>query len=193
MNKLLVIAALLVPAAATAQPLTVTHDKQEKDDSINVSPLGLLFGNLAVTYERLFDGGHGLVAEVGYGFSNGDASSERHGGVGVGYRWHWRGRQDSGFLGVMLHQQVGHGEITTDEMTYDASVRLTSLTGNIGKRWMLGDAWNVTLRLGAGWGRYTVDIDEASAEAQQAEDELNDILTLFPVAIDGELSVGYAF
>ena len=159
-----------------------------RDDSINISPLGLLFGDLAVSYEHLFPGGHGLVVEGGFGFSSGDASSEQHGAIGAGYRWHWRGRQNSGFLGVMVHQAVGHGEISTEEMSYDASVRMTSVTGNIGKRWTLGEAWNITLRLGAGWGHYSVDID---ADAQQAEDDLNAILTLFPVAIDGELSVGY--
>jgi len=138
---------------------------------------------------------HGLVAEAGFGFSGDDSSSEAHGSGGIGYRWHWRGRQNSGFLGVMVHQAVGHGEVTTDEMTYGASVKMTSVTGNIGKRWTLGDSWNVTLRLGAGWGHYAVNIDgnEDDADAQEAEDALNDVLALLPVAIDGELSVGYAF
>ena len=76
-------------------------------------------------------------------------------------------------------------------MTYDATARLTSLTGNIGKRWTIRDAWNVTLRLGA--GRYAVEGSESDPDAQEAEDLFKDILTLFPVAIDGELSVGYNF
>lgn len=194
----LLIASLLVlsPAIAAAQPapaITATAARPEKDDTLNISPLGLVFGDLALTYEHLFPGGHGLVAEAGFGFSNGDDTSESHGAAGVGYRWHWRGRQNSGFLGVMVHQAFGSGEVSTDEMTYGATLKMTSVTGNIGKRWTLGDAWNITLRLGAGWGHYSVEIDDPSADAQDAEDILNAALAFLPVAVDGELSVGYAF
>ncbi len=193
--------------SAAAQPTTVAPAAMptvatsaapaESRNSINVSPLGLIFGDLYVTYEHLFDGGHGLVIDAGGGSSGGDTASESHGSVGVGYRWHWQGRQNSGFLGVMLHQSVGSGEATvgdgTDEMSYDMTIRSTMLTANIGKRWMLGDNFNVSLRFGLGWGHHVADADADGEDAKEAEEAMNKLLTLIPIGIDGELSVGYNF
>jgi len=188
------------PAAAPAAAPAVmqTAPAPEKDDSINVSPFGLLFGNLYVTYERLYNGTHGLVVDAGFGRTSGDGGSEMHGAAGVGYRWHWRGRQNSGFLGVMLHQSYGQGEMTynpdsADEMSYDMTVRSTMLTGNIGKRWMLNDSINVTLRIGLGLGHHVATADEDTAEAREAEEDMNDLLSLLPIGFDGELSLGYNF
>jgi hypothetical protein len=187
------------PASApTAEPAVMqTAPAPEKQNSINVSPLGLLFGNLYVTYEKFMDG-HGFIVDAGFGRTSGDGGSEAHGAVGVGYRWHWRGRQNSGFLGVMFHQTYGHGEMTynpgaPDEMSYDMTVRSTMLTGNIGKRWMLGDSLNITLRLGLGLGHHVASADEDTDEAREAEEDMNALLSLLPVGFDGELSVGYNF
>lgn len=194
-------AAQNVPASGTVHPerdREAASRRTEKDDSINVSPFGLLFGNLYVTYEKLYNGTHGLIVDVGFGRSSGDGGDEMHGAAGVGYRWHWRGRQNSGFLGVMFHQTYGHGEMTynpgaADEMSYDMSVRSTMLTGNVGKRWMLGDSLNITLRLGLGWGHHVASADEDTAEAREAEEDMNAILSLLPIGFDGELSLGYNF
>lgn len=195
--------ATLTAGTAAAQPTAAPAVMQEapapeKDDSINVSPFGLLFGNLYLTYEKLIDGTHGFVVDAGFGRNSGDAGSEAHGAVGVGYRWHWRGRQNSGFLGVMLHQTYGNGEVTynegaPDEMSYDMTVRSTMLTGNIGKRWMLGDSMNITLRIGLGWGHHVASADEDTDEAREAEEDMNALLSLLPIGFDGELSLGYNF
>lgn len=201
MNKLLVTAALVtIPALASAQPLGVTQTAPkapEKTNSINVSPLGALLGNYSLTYEHLFNGSHGLIVEGNAAFdSNSDSSSYQMGG-GVGYRWHWRGRQNSGFLGVMVAQSFGNGEVTTtsgtQKMTYDMGVRSTTITGNIGKRWMIGDSFNITLRLGLGWGHHVATAKADNQEAKDAEKTLNDLLAFFPIGLDGELSVGYVF
>ncbi|MBA3541472.1 MAG: DUF3575 domain-containing protein [Deltaproteobacteria bacterium] len=186
-----------------ASPMGLTALPQqapaEKVHSINVSPLGLVFGNLAVSYEYLHDGTHGLVAEGLLARASGDNSSSSALGAGIGYRWHWRGKQNSGFLGVMFHQSVGSGDVTlTDdsgrEMTYGMDVNVTTLTANVGKRWMLGDALNITLRVGLGYGHYSVNARAGeSPEAEKAEKRLNDLLELFPVGFDGELSLGYTF
>ena len=198
--------ATLTAGTAAAQPATApaaepavmqTAPAPEKDDSINVSPFGLLFGNLYVTYER-FNKGHGLIVDVGFGRTSNDSGDESHGALGVGYRWHWRGRQNSGFLGVMLHQTYGHGEMTynpgaADEMSYDMTVRSTMLTGNIGKRWMLGDSLNITLRLGLGLGHHVASAEEDTQEAREAEEDMNALLSLLPIGFDGELSLGYNF
>ena len=193
-------AAQNVPASGTAHPerdREAASRRTEKDDSINVSPFGLLFGNLYVTYER-FNKGHGLIVDVGFGRTANDSGDESHGALGVGYRWHWRGRQNSGFLGVMLHQTYGHGEMTynpgaADEMSYDMTVRSTMLTGNIGKRWMLGDSLNITLRLGLGLGHHVASAEADTEEAREAEEDMNALLSLLPIGFDGELSLGYNF
>jgi hypothetical protein len=201
MNKLLVTAALVtLPALASAQPLGVTETQQkapEKTNSINVSPLGALLGNYSLTYEHLFNGTHGVILEGNASFaSNSDSSSYQMGG-GVGYRWHWRGRQNSGFLGVMVAQSFGNGEVTTSsggqDMTYEMGVRSTTITGNIGKRWMIGDSFNITLRLGLGWGHHVASAKVNDQQAKDAEEKLNDLLAYFPIGFDGELSVGYVF
>jgi hypothetical protein len=175
------------PAAAAAA-------KVEANDSINVSPLGLLFGNLYVTYEHLWSGGHGVIVDAGFGHSTGEGNAEAHGAAGVGYRWHWRGRQNSGFLGVSLHQEIGSGTVTENDQTYDMAVRSTMLTANVGKRWMLGDSnWNITLRFGLGVGKHTAEAKENTPEAKMAEEDMNALLALVPIGWEGELSVGYNF
>ena len=177
------------PAVYTQQP------EPESKNSINVSPLGLLFGNLYVTYEK-FMNGHGFIVDAGFGRNSGDGGNEAHGALGVGYRWHWRGRQNSGFLGVMVAQGFGTGEVTTNisgsEMTHGMTVRATTVTGNIGKRWMFGPV-NATIRFGLGYGNYSAKAKENTPEAKAAEDTMNDLLSLLPIGFDGEVSIGYAF
>ena len=194
MRNLLLAAIMLVPSLAAAQPAPplAVEKAAEPTNSINVSPLGLVFGNYALTYEHLFAGQHGVIVEGIASRSANDDSSQLQFGGAVGYRWHWRGRQNSGFLGVMLAQGVGNGEVDLNGMKHDMTVRSTTITGNIGKRWMIGPA-NITLRLGLGYGHYTVDAKEDSQAAKDAEQTLNDLLTLLPVGFDGELSVGLVF
>jgi hypothetical protein len=168
----------------------------EPANSINVSPLGVLVGNYAVTYERLFGGQHGLIVEgIATIGSNDDGDYSQFGG-GVGYRWHWRGRQNSGFLGIMIAQSFGSGEVTISsggaEMSHGMSVRSTTVTGNVGKRWMFGPV-NLTVRLGLGYGHHVAKAKEDTQEAKNAEELMNDILAFLPIGIDGELSVGYTF
>jgi len=194
MRNLLLAAIMLVPSLAAAQPAPplAVEKAAEPTNSINVSPLGLVFGNYALTYEHLFAGQHGVIVEGIASRSANDDSSQLQFGGAVGYRWHWRGRQNSGFLGVMLAQGVGNGEVDLNGMKHDMTVRSTTITGNIGKRWMIGPA-NITLRLGLGYGHYTVEAKEDSQEAKDAEKTLNDLLAFLPVGFDGELSAGFVF
>ena len=168
----------------------------EPANSINVSPLGVLVGNYALTYERLFAGQHGLIVEGIATRSTGDDGNSTQFGGGVGYRWHWRGRQNSGFLGIMIAQGFGTGEVTVDngagEMTHAMTVRSTTVTGNIGKRWMFGPV-NLTVRFGLGYGHYVAKAKDDSQEAKNAEELMNDILAFLPIGVDGELSLGYTF
>lgn len=184
--------ALFSSTAFADEPLAVAA-KAEKTDTINLSPLGVLVGDYALTYEHLFGGHHGLIVEgIGSRSASDDGSSLQFGG-GVGYRWHWRGRQNSGFLGLMLAQRFGTGSVTENGMTHDMTVSSTTVTANIGKRWAITPALNVTFRIGAGYGKYSATAKEDTMEAKQAEKLMNDILSFLPIGFDGELSVGYAF
>lgn len=184
------------PTAPLPEPLVV-EQKAEPTNSINISPLGLVAGNIALTYEHLFGGTHGVIVEGVVARSSDDSGDSMQFGGSVGYRWHWRGRQNSGFLGVTFTQTVGSGSVTETvngaEMTHDMSVRSTMLTGNIGKRWMLTDAINITARLGLGWGHHVATAKEDTQEAKDAEELMNDILAFLPIGFEGELSLGYAF
>lgn len=196
----------LVPSIALAQapsapmpgpePLVI-EKKAEPANSINLSPLGLVAGNIALTYEHLFGGTHGVIVEGVMNRSSNDDGDQLQFGGSLGYRWHWRGRQNSGFLGVTFTQTVGSGSVTQTvggaEMTHDMTVRSTMITGNIGKRWMLTDAINITARLGLGWGNHVAKAKEDTQEAKDAEELMNDILAFLPIGAEGELSVGYAF
>jgi hypothetical protein len=195
MTKLLPAALLLLATStASAQPSVTETAPTQGRDSLNLSPLGLIFGDINLNYEHLFDHGHGLIAEVGGGRDSGDLGSDTHGSLAVGYRWHWQHKQNSGFLGVTLAQAVGTGYIEEENgMRYDMRVRSTMLTGNIGKRWMIGDKVNITLRFGLGLGAHTATAKQSTPEAKMAESDMNKILTLLPIGAEGELSIGYVF
>jgi hypothetical protein len=188
-----VVVSAAVPSIAFADEPLKLEAKAEKQNTLNLSPLGVVVGDYALTYEHLFGGHHGLIVEgIGSRSANDDGSSLQFGG-GVGYRWHWRGRQNSGFLGLMVAQRFGTGSVTENAVTHDMSVRSTTVTANIGKRWALTPAVNVTFRIGAGYGKHVATAKEDTMEAKQAEELMNDILSFLPVGFDGELSVGYAF
>ncbi|MBA3502151.1 MAG: hypothetical protein M4D80_31230 [Myxococcota bacterium] len=185
------------PGPKTEVPAPVVEKRSEPANSINLSPLGALVGNYALTYERLFAGHHGLIVEGIATLSNGDDGDSRQFGGAVGYRWHWRGRQNSGFLGVMFAQGFGTGEVVTNvggagEMKHEMTVRSTTITANVGKRWMFGPV-NLTVRFGLGWGNHVAEAKEDTPEAKDAEELMNDILAFLPIGIDGELSLGYTF
>ncbi len=195
------LAVLTAPTIAAAQPapsvVAQVSPEAAPTNSINISPLGVLVGNYALTYEHLWNGTHGLIVEgIGSLASNSDSSSYQA-GAGVGYRWHWRGKQNSGFLGVMVAQSIGGGEVKVTEngqtMSYAMNVRSTTVTGNVGKRWMIGDAFNITLRFGLGWGHHVAEAKVNDQEAKDAEKTLNELLAFIPIGFDGELSVGYTF
>ena len=111
--------------------------------------------NAGVTFEHLFNGTHGLIVEGNVNLSsNRRRRRRRKCGGAVGYRWHWRGRQNSGFLGVMIAHGMGAGTVTESDgmaaaMKYPDDLASTSIsTANIGKRWMVSDAVEA-LRFGA--------------------------------------------
>ena len=204
MKLAITLVTFLVPAIAAADPSPAAPPpapptslelkaNTEPANTVNLSPLGVLFGDYALTYEHLFAGHHGLIVEGIGSRATGDQGDSLQFGGGVGYRWHWRGRQNSGFLGVMAAQRFGAGSVTENGVTHEMTVQSTTITANIGKRWALTPAFNVTFRIGAGSGHYSATAKEDTMEAKQAEKLMNDILSFLPIGVDGELSVGYAF
>jgi hypothetical protein len=192
------IAALtLAASSASAEEGVAIERPAERQNSVNVSPLGLIIGSYAANYERLLPGGHGFIVEGAYSRSSDSESSATSGGVGLGYRYHWRGRQNSGFVGATLGYYVGNGDatVTTNNMseTFDVDTKVLTMTANIGKRWAWDSGLNVTLRFGAGYGNYSVSTDSTDPDAQDAVELVDDLLQLIPVALDGELSIGYTF
>ncbi len=204
---------LATAGLATAQPADVypvvaaKAPAAARQHSINVSPLGLIGGGFNANYEYLSRGHHGLLLEIGSGaWVNNHASSRngvmvsetetdgRHGTVGVGYRYHLRGRQHGMFLGVVLHHNVGTASVrsTKNGQTVagkDIAYESSTVTAHVGKRWMLTDGLNLTARLGFGSAERTVTDEDADPMAAAALQDSIDV----PVAIDGELSLGWTF
>ena len=195
-SPLLALLILSSSAIALADDAVEGDVKKERANSINVNPIGAFVGSYNLNYERLM-GSHGLLVEGSFSHQGGDDSSSTNGGVNLGYRWHWRGRQNSGFLGVTLGYAMGTGEGSisdgTTEKTFDVDTRLLAATANIGKRWAWDNGLNVTFRIGAGYGNWSVSTDDTDPDAQQVVENVDDLLTLLPIALDGELSLGYAF
>lgn len=198
-HQLLVIAgcALTAPASALAGDIITKTADVESANSINLSPLGVLSGSYGLNYERLMGGYHGLIAEATFQHSSNDDASSTGGGLRAGYRFHWRGQQNSGFVGLMVGYSMGTADATVQNTggmmkTFDVDAKVLEVTANIGKRWTFND-FNLTFRVGAGWGKYDITTDSTDPDAQAAVNLVDDLLTFLPVAFDGELSLGYAF
>jgi hypothetical protein len=190
----------LVSGVAAADPDSagVTESAtRERAISINLDPGGVIQGYYGGNAEWLH-GSHGVLVEANY-FRKGDDDSSISGfGGTLGYRWHWRGHQNSGFLGVNASVGVGTAATTTMDsagmsQTWDLSVRTIAVTGNIGKRWQLDNGLNITARIGAGWASRTATTSSDDPTAKEAAEDVEDLLAFLPVAFDGELSLGYSF
>jgi hypothetical protein len=198
-SKIILASLVLAPAVALAQPaepaaITASTAPAERVHSINLDPMGVVVGAYNANYEYLA-GHHGLIAEGGF-YSGGDADSHvTTYGAALGYRLHWRGRQNSGFIGAMLGFSGGSAVAASDDMssTFDISVKEASATINVGKRWQLDMGLNVTFRIGAGYAKRWFSTTSMDPDAQQAVETVEDIMAFLPVAFDGELSLGYSF
>lgn len=194
----IVLGSSLLPAVAAADDTRIeTSAARERTVSINLDPGGVIQGYYGGNAEWLH-GAHGVLVEASY-FRKGDDTSSISGfGGTLGYRWHWRGQMNSGFLGVNASAGVGSASTTTmnsagTTTTWDLSVRTIAVTGNIGKRWQLDNGLNITARIGAGWASRTASTSSDDPSAKQAAEDVEDLLAFLPVAFDGELSLGYSF
>jgi CBS domain-containing protein len=78
-------------------------------------------------------------------------------------------------VGMLTDRDVCMAAYTRGQPLAAMSVRSTTITGNIGKRWMFGPV-NLTIRAGLGYGKYTAKAKEDTQEAKDAEELMNDIL-----------------
>ncbi|HVX97236.1 MAG TPA: hypothetical protein VHK47_20130 [Polyangia bacterium] len=191
------------PGSYAAPPAVVTAPARE--NSINGSPLGVIFGAYSLNYEHLSGGTHGFVVEGSFAHTSGSStegssavsSTSKSYDAAIGYRWHWSGRQDSGFLGLMAGYGVGSGSAVVSSngtsQSFDLTLKAPRVVANIGKRWQWDGGFNITFRIGAGWAKYTVSTSSTDPDAQEAVNGLQHVLTLIPIALDGELSIGYSF
>jgi hypothetical protein len=169
----------------------------EKTISINIDPGGALMGYYGGNVEWLH-GSHGLLVQGSFFHKSSDDSSVSGFGGKVGYRWHWRGRMNSGFLGLNASLDLGSATKTTTDMagqmtTSDLTVRTVAVTADIGKRWQLDNGINITFAIGAGWANRTVSTSSNDPADKQAAKDIEDLLAFLPIALDGELSLGYSF
>lgn len=188
-------------AQAADPPAAAAPAKKEGTNSINLNPISLLIGTYGVGYEHLFDRTHGLLVEPAVSYQKDDNSkSTGYGGV-VGYRWHWSHSQNSGFLGVNAGAYFGSGEATvttssggvTNKQTFTVDTRSITVTGNVGRRFAWDNGFNITLRIGAGYGNYNVSTDSKDPNAKAAVELVDALLKIFPIALDGEASLGFIF
>jgi len=191
-------AAAQEPTPPPAQPAPAeAEDTGPGIHSINVSPLGLLFGNYSLNYEYLLIGYHGFLVEGAYSSSSDDNSEASSFGLGGGYRLHWSGEQDSGFLGLQAFYGVGTAEATVSgggvDETFELDVTTVYIAPNLGARYAWDMGFNITWRFGIGWAKHTVSSNRDEDEVQDAIDQVNDLLEFVPFAIDAELSIGYIF
>jgi hypothetical protein len=205
MTKFFCLSFALVLVAFATHPASADQTIQstgpaplERTNSINANPLAIIWGDYGGNYEHLFGGRHGLLVEAAFSSGGNDEASYTSYGGALGYRFHWSGSQDSGFLGLNVGFGVGTGASTVansagQPMTYDLSIRTLYATMDVGKRWQFDSGLNVTFRLGAGRALRTVSTTSNAPDAQKAAQDLQDVLAWLPVTLDGELSLGYSF
>lgn len=195
--RLIALSLALAALPSLAHAEDVAEVSRQRANSVNVSPLGVLIGAYNVNYERLLSGGHGLLVEGGFTHLSNDEVSATGFGGGLGYRYHFRGEMNGGFAGVNLHaaRASADADVVSGGMrrTFDVDVTALSLTANIGRRWVWDSGFNITARIGAGYADYDLSSSSSDPDVQEAIDEVNDFYTRIPVAIDGELSIGWAF
>jgi hypothetical protein len=196
------LAAALFPALVLGGAGARAGTAADRPTSINYSPLGVptidpdplavTHGSISGNVERMLSGRHAVVVELG-------RAMHRATGLGflaaaVGYRLHLEARQASPFVGAMIGAAIADGDYSTGELgatVYDVRVRSLSASVHIGDR-IAFDRVSFTGRVGIGWIAFHATADSADPGAPRATQQLEDELAT-PIAIDAELSIGYAF
>ena len=180
---------------AEGGPAVEVADSGEKVHSINPDLWGLLRDRYCFNYVYLLEGTHGFMIEPSFIIDSEDAEEVSTFGATVGYRWHWDGAQDSGFLGVNVGFAVGPGVSKKAGVDYDLMVTHFKVVPNMGWRWAWDFGLNITFRFGVGYGEYSSSTESDHEAAQAAVEAMDSFLNPYPwpVVLDGELSLGWNF
>ncbi len=199
------LATILVGGTTFADETNTTNVDPRKN-AIGLGPSISLVQGMSLSYERMLGEEHALNLSARHGFQSiADAIFMWKAGLMVGYRWHWSGGQDSGFVGVDLGAFTGEGtrfvldDNSPDPGVAEVSTYQVALIGSVGRRFAWDNGFNITLRVGAGvaaeWFTATAILVEQTALEkhiddlnERSRDEFTDWL-----AYDAELSIGYSF
>jgi hypothetical protein len=192
------------PEAPSADAAPVKAVETIKANSLNFDLSGLILKGVALNYEHLFEGGHGLLVEGVFrlGSDSDTGKTAPSGNVSLGYRYHFSGKQSSWFAGPLLTFSVGSGEgsvTNTDadgtQSTKSFPIGYTAISGtaNVGRRWVIADTVNITARIGAGYTKRFFSTDSTDPDSQNAVEAFEALLSFIPITVDGELSLGLVF
>jgi hypothetical protein len=164
---------------------------EEKKHSVNASVLGFLTSDYALNYVNMFSGSHAVMVEGEFSLKTDKNTSTYAYGGGIGYRLYMNPKQDSGFFGINARYRVGTWDTTVNSDPFSGVSTHYGVVVNVGRRWMFDTGFNLTIRIGTGYGKTTFDADQDNAA--QAEKLMNGFVNLLPITFDGELSLGYCF
>ncbi|NLD98839.1 MAG: hypothetical protein GX640_03110 [Fibrobacter sp.] len=159
-------------------------------NSININPFTLYDRNINVNFEHLFEDRHGFMVEGSYYFKGGFT-------VGAQYRYHYFRRHNqsglnSRFMGPFLKYERYHGDLSQSTHGIDSywkyDVSDIRLGVNWGRRWFIGNVFNIVFRFGYGYPVMYQSIWYPHNQPSWA-----DGLVKFVKGFDGEISVGFAF
>ena len=188
-------AVTLLASLLLFSPLLRGEQAASVTDAVNFCPGGLAFGVLAVNYEHLFHGRHGLMVrydreEVPDTYTDAKIEASAH-AFFLNYRWHPEEGMEGFYFGPYLRHRTYDGSGKLDGEGFDFRITERTVGVNMGKRWVWNSGFN--LNLAFGYGAITVDRDRpADPSVRQRigkfEKEYGNINPLY-----GEFSVGYAF
>ncbi len=199
----------LAPLVALALSLPAVAHAQERPNVASATPLnGLLglarfnVGAWGLHYERRIGEHLGVVVEATMVHVHGPPMHVWLFGGTVGLRYHLLASPSGPFVGVHAGYRAGFGR-SAATFTANGASRVVEenalspsqplLVANVGYRHVFASGFAVTGRLGAGYGPVTTTAGGATTEAAQIAQTTNDVLGFSALAVDTELSVGYAF
>ena len=182
--------------ATKNEGMPMTDNTVTAINAITINPVGLIWGNINVAYERFLQGKYGAMGQVSYFFQQGI-------GLAGHFRYHlYKNESHSGmsspFIAGFAEFDLTKDEAEIEEENSDAKTIYTmdviylKIGANAGRRWVLSNNWAIVGRIGYGipvvanfkWNKAHVD----ESKAKSVENKKR-----FWNGVDAELSIGYAF
>jgi hypothetical protein len=181
--------------ATKNEGMPMTDNTVTAINAVTINPVGLIWGNINVAYERFLQGKYGAMGQVSYFFQQGI-------GLAGHFRYHlFRNESHSGMSSPFI---AGFAEfdLTKDEAkiedppgnvtVYPMDIIYLKIGANAGRRWVLSNSWTIVGRIGYGipvvanfkWNNKHVD----EGDSKSVENKKR-----FWNGVDAELSIGYAF